>query len=230
MRDLSGLLSLRAAEQPDGLAYAFVLDDLSLGESLTYRQIHERARAVASRIARLSTRGDRALLVYGPGLEFVCAFWACLYAGVVAVPVSVAQGLKVTASRLSLVAQDASARLVLTTSHLRRAADHLPQCQCLETDAAPGDPGPAPLPTSCELAYLQYTSGSTSTPRGVMVTHANVLANVEATSNRMHVDAESRLLSWLPHFHDYGLVQGLLMPVFAGRPANTGMRRPCTRP
>ena len=231
MRDLTGLLSLRASDQPDGLAYAFVHDDLSLGESLTYRQLHERARALAGQITRMSARGDRVLLVYPPGLEFVCALWACLYAGVVAVPASVPQGLKVTASRLSLIAQDAGAHLALTTSRLRQAAESLPQCRWLETDALPNEPVPSSLRASCELAYLQYTSGSTSMPRGVMVTHANVLANVDAARNWTHVDDESRFLSWLPHFHDYGLVQGILMPVFAGRPAYlmsplTFVRRP----
>ena len=227
--DLPGLLSYRAASQPEGLAYVFLHDDLSLSAQLTYGQLHEQAQQLSQRIARLAEPGDRALLVYGPGLEFVRAFWACAYAGVVAVPTP-APAAKTALSRLELLARDAGSRLILTTEKLHASfADHSAEAgwRWLATDAppqsaqevsAPRDARPR-VPRRSELAYLQYTSGSTSAPRGVMITHANALANAKSIGRGVGFGPCSTMLSWLPHFHDYGLVHGIILPMFFGAPA-----------
>jgi len=270
--DLPDLLRARTAARPDDLAYAFVRDDLSIATQLTFRQLDERASALAYRIAAIASPGQRVLLAYGAGLEFVCAFWACLYAGVVAIPAATSEsgGLRSTLARLNLLGRDSGATLVLTTVRMRDLVTSQPErpetLTWLATDEVgsngpagntgpTGNTGPAgntgaaggtaaqrtvssqsaspggTQDAANNLAYLQYTSGSTSAPRGVMITQANALANCAALSNAAGVDSSSRMLSWLPHFHDYGLVYGILVPVFAGCPAYlmapiTFVRRP----
>ncbi len=217
-RDLPSLLSQRAALQPDSLAYAHIRDDLTLAGQLTYRQLEERALSLAGRIAKSTNPGDRVLLVYAPGLEFVCAFWACMYAGVVAVPTPTTESIAALARLRPLVA-DARSTLILTTSRMRdMVATQAPtEAQAWRWLSSEDDTDPVGIGSrASSLAYLQYTSGSTSAPRGVMVSHANVLANVDAVSQVLQLDQDSRALSWLPHFHDYGLVYGIILPVYKG--------------
>ena len=234
------LLLTRARLSPAGLAYSFLRDDLSQ-ENVTYKELEQRIKELAARIATRAHTGDRALLVYGPGLDAVIAFWACLYAGVVAVPAPSpdAVRLKSTLPRLRAIAADARTTIVLSSSQMRAAAEELSLTQepglseWLATDleiAAVKDFNP-PKSAACDLAYLQYTSGSTSSPRGVMITHANVTANCATISAMNQPKADSRVLSWLPYFHDYGLVYGIVWPVLAGMPGYlmspvTFLRRP----
>ncbi len=237
---LAQLLLLRAQQSPASLAYAFLRDDLSPVD-LSYQQLELRVRDLAAHIATRARPGDRALLVYGPGLDPVVAFWACLYAGVVPVPAPSpdALRLKTTLPRLLSLAADARSSIVLAGAQMRDAAHELSLnkeagladwiATDLEFESAK-DFRPPPVAAS-EPAYLQYTSGSTSTPRGVMVTHANVVANCAAISAMIQPDADSRVLLWLPYFHDYGLVCGIICPVVFGMPGYlmspvTFLRRP----
>jgi amino acid adenylation domain-containing protein len=232
---LATLLAERADSQPDDLAYTFVRDDLTVAAQLTYRQLQERALRIAGQIVECAGAGERVLLAYGPGLEFICAFWACAYAGVVAVPIAINGNAKATHSRLSVIAQDAGASLVLSTARLRdtvigQFSEQAETWKWIASDAVLKATPLEAAVRSCDLAYLQYTSGSTSTPKGVMVTHANVLANCAAIC-KAALHRESRMLTWLPHFHDYGLVHGILAPVCAGARAilmapTTFVRRP----
>ncbi len=240
IQDLPSLFEWRTRQRPHDLAYVFVRSDLTILE-LTYEQLRHRVCGLARRISRLTRPGDRVVLVYGPGPEVVSAFWACLYAGVIPIPAPSPDAVRLKRSlpRLRGIAEDADASVALTTTQIREAARDLALEQetglvdWIATDlpleeVADVEP---PARATPDLAYLQYTSGSTSRPRGVMLTHRNVLANCEGIAAVLRPDPDSRTLSWLPHFHDYGLVHGIIWPLFSGVPAYlmsplTFLRRP----
>ena len=208
------------------LAFAFPADGGDgPGARLTYAGLDLRARAVAARLRGLGLAGERAILVYPPGLEFLAAFFGCLYAGVVAVPAHPPRPNR-PATRLGAIAADARPGAVLTTSALladaERWASDVPGLAGrprIATDAV-GDDLAAdwrhPGVGGDDLAFLQYTSGSTSTPKGVMVTHGNLLANSAQIRACFGSTPESRGVFWLPLFHDMGLIGGVLQTVYCG--------------
>ncbi|MGE0864419.1 MAG: SDR family NAD(P)-dependent oxidoreductase, partial [Vicinamibacterales bacterium] len=226
-RTLIDLLERRSKGVRGG--YTFLPDGKSDGQRLTYAELARDARDIAARLRQRCAPGSRALLLYPPGPSFLPAFFGCLYAGVIAVPVPLpdAARLKRTLPRLQSVTDDAGAALVLTTAATADTfgggrGDVLPRLPWLITDR-PG--GAAPLTAldpiqPSQVAYLQYTSGSTSTPRGVMLTHANVLANLRRLRRALGYDANSICVTWMPHFHDFGLVEGLLSPLFNDVPCH----------
>jgi acyl transferase domain-containing protein/acyl-CoA synthetase (AMP-forming)/AMP-acid ligase II/NADP-dependent 3-hydroxy acid dehydrogenase YdfG/acyl carrier protein len=223
--NLIDLLRARAAEHGPRIAFRYLADGENEESRLTYEELESRARLIAAALAAQGATGERALLFYSGGLEFIAAFWGCLYAGVVAVPVFPAR-LHRQIPRLLAIAADSEARFVLTTAKLRRQSEdlcerapELKKLHWLPTDDLPAanadgwrDPG-ATLET---LAFLQYTSGSTASPRGVMVTHGNLLHNLACLREVFQFSAESIGVTWLPRYHDMGLIGGLLQPVFAG--------------
>ncbi len=226
-----GYLEERARRQPDVKAYTFLRDGDTEAASLSFTELDRRARAVASRLLRDHRTGERALLLYPPGIEFPVAFFGCLYAGVIAVPVPTPRSSR-RSDRLVAVIRDAGPALALTdletSKHLQRLAGQIPELAALEllvTDAPDmisvaaddGEP-PASHIEPKDLAYLQYTSGSTGTPKGVMVTHENLLRGSMALDEAWRHDTESVLVSWLPTFHDMGLVYGIVQPVYGGFP------------
>jgi acyl-CoA synthetase (AMP-forming)/AMP-acid ligase II len=242
------LLRFRSAVQPLAVAYTFLRDGEQECDSITYATLDMRSRAIAAQLQRRCRPGDRALLLYQPGLEFISAFFGCLYAGVVAVPASPPNLTRSDRAlpRLRAIAIDAQPTLVLSTlelvSSLTRAAaatDTLKRLadsdagaaaktgaiagilgsEWITTDTIPDDdagqwrdlvarPG--------TLAFLQYTSGSTATPKGVMITHGNVLHNLAYAFYLGDGDTSSVSVSWLPVIHDMGLIEGVLQPAFSG--------------
>jgi len=223
--NLTELLRARAAEHGPRVAFRYLADGETEESRLTYEELEARARAIAAALAPQAAAGDRALLFYSAGLEFIAAFWGCLYAGVVAVPVFPAR-LRRQLPRLLAIAADSEAKFVLTTAKISgqaedlfKRAPELKKLQWLVTDnllAAPAEALRAPAADLDTLAFLQYTSGSTAAPRGVMVTHGNLLHNLACLRNVFQFSPESVGVTWLPHFHDMGLIGGLLQPVFAG--------------
>ncbi|HWP20996.1 MAG TPA: amino acid adenylation domain-containing protein [Burkholderiaceae bacterium] len=221
--DLAALFERRCTERPDELAYAFVRDSLTIDEEVTYGQLRSQVQSLAAQIATRTAHGDRVLLAYPPGLEFVRAFWACTLSGRIAVPVPAPDPMrfKNSAPRLQAIIDDAQASLVLSTGELLDLAQSLGGAPWHATDTDPPSAPSAGMPPSLrahEIAYLQYTSGSTATPRGVILTHANVVAQCRDAVGALGIVAGSRSLCWLPHYHDYGLVSGILWPLFAGAP------------
>ncbi len=194
-------------------------------DAISYGALDVRARAIAARLASLGLAGERALLVYPPGLEFVSAFFGCLYAGVVAVPAHPPRPNR-PATRLGAIADDARPRAVVTATRLLPESDRwageiagLGGLDRVATDTVEDalaeawqHPGVGPT----DLAFLQYTSGSTALPKGVMVTHANLLANSAQIHACFGSTAESRGVFWLPLFHDMGLIGGVLQTVYCG--------------
>ena len=238
--NLVELLGARAASYASRAAFRFLTDGEAEESRTTYAELESQARTIAASFASRSAAGERALLFYPAGPEFVTAFWGCVYAGVVAVPVFPAR-LQRQLPRLLAIAADSEAKFVLTTAKVRgqsedlfKRAPALKKLEWLSTDDLPAslaadwrDPG-VNLET---LAFLQYTSGSTAAPRGVMVSHGNLLHNLACLRDVFQFSPESIGVTWLPHFHDMGLIGGLLQPVYAGgemvvMPPSSFLQRP----
>ena len=220
------VLQRREAEEPDHAAYTFLERDREVS-SLTYSELALRARSLGAWLERAGMARERALLLFPPGLDFVSAFFGCLAGGTVAVPVSLPQQ-KRHLPRLRSVAADARPRLALTSAEqldrLREATLEIPELAGLEwlavdelPDELAADWRPPGIGGS-DLAFLQYTSGSTASPRGVMVSHANLVHNCGYLASLSEDDEESVGASWLPHFHDMGLIEGILHPFYSGYP------------
>ena len=234
------LFRARTTEHGPRIAFRFLADGETEECCVTYEALDLRARAIAASLLSNAASGERALLFYPAGLDFVAAFLACVYAGVVAVPVFPAR-LRRHLPRLLAIAADSEAKFVLTTARIRgqsedlfKRSPELQKLQWLATDEVPAadaenwrDPG-ADLET---LAFLQYTSGSTATPRGVMVTHGNLLHNLACMRQVFQFSTKSIGVTWLPHYHDMGLIGGLLQPIYAGgemivMPPSSFLQRP----
>jgi amino acid adenylation domain-containing protein/non-ribosomal peptide synthase protein (TIGR01720 family) len=222
---LNDLFGWRTTNQPDRLAYIYLTDGDGAELSFSYSELNQRVKAIAAWLQAMDVVGQRALLLYPPGLDYIAAFWGCLHAGVIAVPASPPR-LNRNLLRLQTIASDAEATLALTTGHLLDKADallaHAPDLKALNwqtTDNLAPELVQQWRPVQVEretLAYLQYTSGSTATPKGVMVSHANVLHNSTAIAHGFEHSAQSISLSWLPHFHDMGLIDGIIQPLYSG--------------
>jgi len=217
-----------AAAKPNSIACTFLIDGEEQEANLTFAELDRAARAVAAELVRQlgeARHGAAALLLYPPGLEFIPAFLGCMYAGVVPVPVSPPRSAK-HIERLAAVSKDCGARIAFTSGSLHARESELfamaPALAALPVVASDGIE--ASLAENFEpraldpngLAFLQYTSGSTGTPKGVMVTHANLLANLRAIHSSSASDKDFVLVSWLPIFHDMGLIGSTLYPLWRG--------------
>ncbi|MEM7356854.1 MAG: AMP-binding protein, partial [Acidobacteriota bacterium] len=213
-----------AHERPEGRAYSFLRDGEDPEAHLSWRELDARARAVAASLERAGAQGRQALMLYPPGLEFIVAFCACLYAGVVAVPAYLPAS-KRHLPRLRSIARDARPAIVLTHStQLRRlrgarAVTELEGLDWLttdEVDAAQGETWSGSGPSAGDLAFLQYTSGSTGAPKGVMVSHANLMHQAEILRRSFELDSSAVIVGWLPQYHDMGLIGNILEPLYLG--------------
>jgi len=225
--DLVSLLSLRARTAPDRLAYRY-LGETAGPTECTYSELERAARAIAARLREGGQRGERVLLLFPPGLEFIQAFLGCLGAGAIAVPAPPPNPLKPKLSLQRLVAIVESARptCALTLSGVLTSVgpvvaeipafggmQWLPIDALNATDAAHGALEPA---SPEEVALIQYTSGSTSEPKGAALTHANVMHNVTWFDDGWDHGADAVLVNWLPAFHDLGLIYGVVAPLWGG--------------
>ncbi len=222
------LLQNRALHRPDHMAYTFLDDGEEEGARYTFGAVDRRARAIAVALLERCNPGDRVLMLYPPGLDYVAAFFGCLYAGVVAVPVYPPDPGRLNRSlpRLKVVARDAGTTLALTVTCLLEMEkgfaaydSYFGEFEWLATDTVSNDLAttwndPQVLPDT--VAFLQYTSGSTSEPKGVMVTHRNLLYNMLNMGAMWEREDEFRFVTWLPAFHDMGLIFGLLLPIYLG--------------
>ncbi len=218
------VLRWRASHQPDRRAYTFLLDGEEREVHLTYGELDLQARAIAARLQALEAAGERALLLYPPGLQFAAAFFGCLYAGSAAVPVYPPRPNRPD-PRVRTILADARARVVLTTSAILPNAERLlggePGVEWLATDGLDLEAAVEwrnPGLGAEALAFLQYTSGSTSAPKGVMVSHCNLVHNERLIERAFGTTAESVVVGWLPLYHDMGLIGNLLQPLWAGCP------------
>ena len=219
-----------AAEFPDKELFIFLDDAGEKADGLTYAELDLRARAVAATLSERGLKDQRVLLLFTPGLDFAVAFYGCMYAGAVAVPAYPPEPsrLERTLPRLQAIAADAAPALVLTSKPiLALAQQHLhafaPDLAALEWMAV-GDiverghasAYRAPELRGGDLALIQYTSGSTSVPKGVMISHHNLMANMWMFQQVARYDQHRIIVSWLPTYHDLGLTSGIVLPVFVG--------------
>ncbi len=225
--NLVDLIRHRVRHQPDDAAFTYLVDGEEEQVDLTYRELDRRARGIGAWLESLNLAGERALLLYPPGLEFIEAFFGCLYAGVVAVPVYPPRRNR-SLARIQAVADDANAKVALTTDLVLKRVEslidetpHLKDLTWLATCNCPEDMDQQwerPDVHGDTISFLQYTSGSTGTPKGVMVTHANMLHNSALISYAFEHTLSSSGVFWLPSYHDMGLIGGILQPLYLGRP------------
>jgi thioester reductase-like protein len=223
VESLVDLLRLRATEQPDREAYSFLTSDESAPLHLTHRALDRHARAIGAHLSDITTPGDRVLLLLPTGPEYVAAFIGCLYADLIAVPAYPPSPWRAD-GQIAAMAVDADPMVVIaagrTLELLAGSVEQYPTLRgrrwiAIEPLLDADDRGWEPAHTRrSSLAYLQYTSGSTSTPRGVMISHANVLNNLAMIRRGIADRPQTRGVSWAPLFHDLGLVGGMLTPLY----------------
>ncbi len=227
VKTLVEILQQRAKHQPNRLAYTFLEDAEKEPTCLTYQEVENKIKAIASHLQSLSSPGDRALLLYPSGLDFVVGFFACFYAGIIAVPAYPPKRNQ-KLSRLQTIVQDAEASLLLTTADIFQTiqqwgveAEAFQKLNWVLTDQVTNqaeDFHPVEIEPD-HIAFLQYTSGSTSTPKGVMVSHRNLVHNCQVIQHTYEEDVDSIVFSWLPPYHDMGLVAGIIQPIAVGCPS-----------
>ena len=215
-------LRSRALARPEALAFGF-LRRRGSGEldtdRLSYDELLRRGLAVAAVLLQRGDRGDRVLILAPPGFDYIAGLFGCFLAGRVAVPAYPPRNAK-NMARLSAVAEDCGATVLLTSTDVAGkvgewGAGRLPPLLLL--DDLPAAPPALPVdPSPDELVLLQYTSGTTGLPRGVMVSHANLVATIAAAEAKFGLSPADRLVAWLPPYHDFGLVGALLQAVFSG--------------
>ncbi len=231
---MADVLKHRAADAPDRIAFQFLRNDGSEGPRLTYAELDNQARRIASALRQCTVPGERALLLFAPGLEFIPAYFGCLYAGVIAVPAFPPRPDRPWhgVENLTRLTSDCRPRVALTGGEhaadiidLCRPVGSLAECRWLNTDALAGparDGWVREAEDPLSIAHLQYTSGSTGHPKGVVISHANLMHNehmIALCSGHYDTAAEGICgVGWLPFQHDLGLVAGMLQAVYVGGP------------
>jgi acyl-CoA synthetase (AMP-forming)/AMP-acid ligase II len=220
----------RAQYRPERVVYTFLVDGDARESRLTYQGLDQRARAIAAILQRHLLPGDRALMLYPPGLDYVAAFFGCLCADVIAVPAWPPHParLELTLPRLRSIVADVRPRVVLTNTAglglaaiMIRIAAEFASLQWLATDSLDLEEASEwrdPEVSAESIALVQYTSGSTASPKGVVLTHGNLLHNSAILQDTLGHSTESVGAIWLPPYHDMGLIGGLLQPLYVGFP------------
>lgn len=224
------MLQFRSAHTADGIAYRFIGEEHTLTQELTYGELHSRALQIAASLKTYGNKGDRVLMMYHSSQEFIPAFFGCLYAGMIAVP-AYPPRKNHHALRLRAIIEDAGVNLVASVTAIHRQATAMDGYEQVfgsacwlntdvvsETDTAEPD-ALIETPAGEDVMFLQYTSGSTGNPKGVVVTHENMLANLAMLYEALEVNTDSVYISWLPYFHDMGLIGVILEALYAGVPA-----------
>lgn len=227
--DILDILKTNAGLHSDKLAYGYIGKEGELTEQLHYSELQERVLAASHLLSAKFPVNARVLLLLPAEASFLCSFLAALHAGIIAVPTPISYSEPGINRILSIMQDCAAAGIITNTKSYKMlfqrknaASSALQECdtEWIFTDDlihAPAAPGAIRRhKESIETAYLQYTSGSTSQPKGVMISHTNLTANLRAINNCFGRTADDTSVTWLPHYHDMGLVDGLLSPLFTG--------------
>ncbi|ELS01023.1 acyl-CoA synthetase (AMP-forming)/AMP-acid ligase II [Xenococcus sp. PCC 7305] len=222
LNSMADILSYQAATKPNATAYIFLQNGERETARITYQELEKKAKEIA--VYLQAWQGERALLLYPPGLEFVTAFFGCLYAGVIAIPVYPPRRNQ-KLSRLLMIVNDAEANLAFTTTAIyddiqKRWTEEtkLANLKLIATDTIEANSQDFIVKSIApeSLAFLQYTSGTTGKPKGVMVSHGNIVHNQQVIHRASLLNEESIIVSWLPMFHDLGLIGNVLYSVYLG--------------
>ncbi|MBW4534780.1 MAG: fatty acyl-AMP ligase [Pleurocapsa minor HA4230-MV1] len=224
---LVDILQTRAMEQPQQVIYNFLLDGETQSVSLTYGQLEQKAQAIAAYLQSVCSPQDRVLLLFPAGLDYITAFFGCLYAGVIAIPAYPPRPNR-SLNRIHNILNNAQTNLALTNKEtlqsLERQLDSTTELQNLgwiTTDSIDENTAAQwqkPHLSTEDIAFLQYTSGSTAEPKGVKIAYQNLLHNLEAIHNCFRHSPQSKGVIWLPPYHDMGLIGGVLQPLFGDFP------------
>lgn len=223
--NLVNLLQYRALYDPHSLMYTFLDDTGKVERTFTIADLDRKARAIASTLLEMGKPGDHVLLLYPSGLDFVAAFFGCLYAGMIAVPTSLPH-FRRPSERIQAIVADSQASIALTTSkisdEIKKNSSILPYLSILRfkatdliSDISANEFQEKEISADM-IAFQQYTSGSTSKPKGVMVTHRNLLHNLFLMEQNFKLSSETKAVSWLPAFHDMGLIGKILLTPYLG--------------
>ena len=228
MNDLLETLQYRAAPENASStrdAFRYLDDGERISGTVTFAELDRKARSIAANLQKVSAPGDRVLLILPASLDYVLAFIGCIYAGAIAVPALAPSNAR-TFPRLQFIAEDARATVALTSTTILDGIGKfrgdllksLPGIRWLALDrfADLGSQWERPRVEADDTLFLQYTSGSTGAPKGVMVSHANALANIALIKSTYGVESHDTVVSWLPPFHDLGLIGGIMLPAVAG--------------
>ena len=223
--NLVELLRHRAVHQTDKSGFKYLLDGEQDIEHLSFTQLDRKARAIGAMLQRKGLAGERALLLYPSGLDFIAAYFGCLYAGVIAVPAYPPRRNR-NMVRVDAIAKDAQAKIALTTQSVLDLVQGmveensvLSDIEWRPTESIDDQFAEAwvlPEIHSDTLAFFQYTSGSTGTPKGVMLTHANLLHNSAMINYAFEGTRSDNAVFWLPLYHDMGLIGGVLESIYLG--------------
>ena len=225
--NLVDLLRHRSLHQAQDRAFIYLHDGENVSHSVTYEDVDRQARTIAAALQERGLAGQRALLLYPAGLDFIASFFGCMYAGVVAVTAYPPRRNR-NMNRIEAIADDADAKIALTTLETQERVKNfvgetpdLAKLEWLATDQLPveiSDRWQTPDVHGDTLALLQYTSGSTGIPKGVMLTHANLMHNSAMIGYAFEHTRSGRGVFWLPSYHDMGLIGGILQPMYCGNP------------
>ncbi|MFJ7994437.1 fatty acyl-AMP ligase [Peribacillus frigoritolerans] len=223
--NLVNLLQYRALYDPHSLMYTYLDDTGKVERTFTIADLDRKARAIASTLLEMGKPGDHVLLLYPSGLDFVAAFFGCLYAGMIAVPTSLPH-FRRPSERIQAIVTDSQASIALTTSkisdEIKKNSSILPYLSILRfkatdliSDISANEFQEKEISADM-IAFQQYTSGSTSKPKGVMVTHRNLLHNLFLMEQNFKLSSETKAVSWLPAYHDMGLIGKILLTPYLG--------------
>ena len=224
--NLVELLQHRALHQGEDIGFRFILDGEDESMEWSYSDLDRKARTIAASLQSMNMEGERALLLYPSGLDFVAAFFGCLYAGVTAVPAYPPRRNR-NMARIEAIANDADAKVALTTfevlERVRTMIGDTPALQRIRWRSTDqwedelADSWQRPEVHGDTLGFLQYTSGSTGTPKGVMLSHANLMHNSAMIAYAFEHTRSGSGCFWLPLYHDMGLIGGILQPLYMGK-------------